>query len=48
MSSMTLEEVEKALYQKMGAPMVIYNERQDTYILKRLFSGHLERSGLRH
>ena len=45
MQSMTLEQVEEALSQVLGAPVVKYNRVQDSYILMNIFFKALGRIG---
>jgi hypothetical protein len=48
MASMTLEEVEKALYVPLGAPVVRYNESQDSFMLLSIFIQGLAMFGPAH
>jgi hypothetical protein len=45
MQPMTLEQVEKALSEVLGAPVVKYNRAQDSYILMNIFFKALGRIG---
>ncbi len=49
MARLSVEEVKKAIYLPLGAPVIEYNENEDSFILMRLFFkalGHMESSGL--